>query len=122
MSTYFKVRPNFDLDYLFDGRLASFGVWEGRNVYMGGGDRRCLTDGQNFIVADYWDEPEGPWLLYHPLLGGDPKKILRAISIEFGVEIVFEQSYEHWEPEYRRFPKQTEHESTQEEAPEDCCV
>ena len=75
MSTNYRLSKRVAIEELFDGRLESFGVVERLVADETTQQRRCLTDGRNFLWAS--GSQEGLRLTrYMP--NGAPGRILRA--------------------------------------------
>ena len=100
MWTEFTANKPIQIAHLFDGRLEEYGIEELITNLPQPNLFRFLTDGENpIMVAEHPKTPGWTSFIYNPCFGGDPREVLDAISKEFGVEIVFEQSYKRWNPE-----------------------
>jgi len=94
MSTDYKPMQKIRAADLFDGRLETFGVRE-HIVQDTTDDRKCLTDGRNYLWV--WIDKEGFVLAltrYFP--NGSPSKILRAIAAIFDTDIFSEHEPQYW--------------------------
>ena len=100
MTSYRPLQP-VRFAELFDGTLEPFGVRGHHNKHCTA-NRRCLTDGNNYL----WVDADDAGLLssltrYAP--NGAPGKILSAIEEAFDVDLVSE-----YEPQYWGFETQEE--------------
>jgi hypothetical protein len=100
MTDYRPLRPIRFAD-LFDGTLEPFGV-RGHHNDECTNQRRCLTDGNNYLWACA-DDAGFVISLTRYALNGAPGKILSAIAEAFDVDIVSE-----YEPQYFGFETQEE--------------
>jgi hypothetical protein len=100
MSIDFRPLTPIRMSDLFDGRLASAGVYEHRvkaehDVKLRNPNARCLTDGKNFLWV--FSNEEGfvsSFTRWMP--NGDPQYILSVIVDDFEVEIVSEYEPQYW--------------------------
>jgi hypothetical protein len=93
MSTDFRPITPIRMADLFDGRLEDVEVRE-QHSEEATSNRRCLTDGRNFL----WVYCNGEGLVSTFTRYGlnAPQRILRAIADEFDVDIVSEYEPEFW--------------------------
>jgi hypothetical protein len=89
MSTDYRLSKNLKAQDLFDGRLDAFGIRE-----EPGSNRRCLTDGRNFLWAYMdWEGSVRRFSGYGP---DGPGKIFDAIGDVFDIHIVGDHQPEYW--------------------------
>jgi hypothetical protein len=90
MSTDYILSKNLKAQDLFDGRLDAFGIQE----YHQTSNRRCLTDGRNFLWAYMNWEGSVSRLLAHGPDG--PGKIFGAIRDAFDTHIFSDHEPQYW--------------------------
>lgn len=90
MSTDYILSKNLKAQDLFDGRLDAFGIREDHQT----SNRRCLTDGRNFLWAYMNWEGSVSRLSAHGPDG--PGKIFAAIGDAFDTHIFSEQEPRYW--------------------------
>jgi len=93
MSTDYRPLTPIRMTDLFDGHLERFGVHEKHHKDTTH-DRRCLTDGLNFLWVDCDEEGLVTSITRHGM--NAPQRILRAIGEEFDAEIVSEHEPKYW--------------------------
>ena len=107
MSTAYRPLKDVLACELFDGRLQKFGVREHVNEDTSE-ERRCLTDGNNFLWLYINDGLVSSLTRYAP--NGAPGKILNAIAQAFDTDIVSEH-----EPQFYGFADQAEWDAFEKE-------
>lgn len=84
-----KISKKLNAQDLFDGRLEAFGIREHQ-----GGNRRCLTDGSDFLWV-YMDH-EG-WVSTISAIESDrPSKIAGAIGEAFDIKLFTRDEPQYW--------------------------
>jgi hypothetical protein len=95
VSTDHRTLKKVGAKELFDGRLEEYGVREHINSDTTTNDRRCLTDGNNYLWVSIDDDGfVGTITRYRP--GGAPAKILNAIAEAFDTDILSEYEPQFW--------------------------
>jgi hypothetical protein len=95
MSTDFATIKKVKAEELFDGRLVAFGAREHIKLDETTEQKRCLTDGHNYM----WVHINGQGLVgcvTRHFSGGAPGKILNAIAEAFDTVIVSEHEPQFW--------------------------
>jgi hypothetical protein len=95
MSIDFRLLKRVRAFDLFDGRLKEFDVREHVNPRETTKNRRCLTDGRNYLWA-FMDDDGFVSSLTRWATNGDPAAILDAITATFDTVIVSEHEPEYW--------------------------
>ena len=109
MSTDYITLKKITVEEFFDGRLEVFGVREHIKPDETTEERRCLTDGRNYLWVYINDDGQVSSLTrYFP--GGAPGKILNAIAEAFDTDIVSE-----YQPQFWGFDTQAEWEAAEEQ-------
>src|SRR5436309_15725248 len=93
MSTNYPLSKRVAIQELFDSRLESLGIVEYLVPDKTKEERRCLTDGRNFLWAS-GSEEDLRLTRYMP--NGAPRRILRAIAEAFDTEIFSEYQPQYW--------------------------
>ena len=93
MSTDYRLEQKVRFDDLFDGRLEEVGIYEHTREDTTSANRRCLTDGNNFLWI-FGDEFVTSLTRYMP--NGAPGKILSAIAEFFDTDIFSEYQPQYW--------------------------
>jgi hypothetical protein len=93
MSTDFRSLTPIRFADLFDGRLDDTGVYEHQPTKEQFSERKCLTDGRDFLWAYHEDDGAASFTCYRLHA---PQRILRAIAEKFDVDIVSEHEPEYW--------------------------
>jgi hypothetical protein len=89
MSTEYILSKNLKAQDLFDGRLDAFGIREHQED-----NRRCLTDGHNFLWA--YMNCEGSVSCLSAYGPDGPGKIFAAIGDAFDTHIISEHEPQYW--------------------------
>jgi hypothetical protein len=108
MSTTFRLSEKVTALALFDGRLEKFGVRESVVPDVTTEQKRCLTDGRNYLWVSM-DDGGAVWSLTR-YAGNAPGKILEAIAEAFNTDI-----FSEYQPQYWGFNTQEEWDAWQEE-------
>ena len=109
MSTDYRPLEKVQACDLFDGRLEAFGVRERIKPDETTEQRRCLTDGRNYLWVYINDDGQISFFTrYFP--GGNPGKILKAIAEACDTDIVSE-----YEPQFWGFETQEKWDASEEE-------
>jgi hypothetical protein len=89
MSTDYIISKKLKAQDLFDGRLEAFGIREHQ-----GDNRRCLTDGHDFLWAYMnWEGIVSRVTAHGP---NGPGKIFHAIDDAFDIQILSEHDPKYW--------------------------
>jgi len=94
MSTDYCLSERVAASTLFDGRLENFGIHEHVNPDETNKNRRCLTDGRNYLWV-YIDDA-GLVSSISRYGGNVPAKILNAITEAFDTDIFTEYTPQFW--------------------------
>jgi hypothetical protein len=95
MSTDYATIKKVRAEELFDGRLVALGVREHIKPDKTSEQRRCLTDGHNYMWVNVDDEGFVSCVTSY-FLGGAPDKFLNAIAEAFDTDIVSEHEPQFW--------------------------
>ena len=108
MSTDYSLFKKVTANALFDGRLEKFGVREHVKPDETTKDRRCLTDGRNYLWV-YIDDA-GFVSCLSRYGGNAPAKILNAIAEAFDTDI-----FSEYQPQFWGFDTQEERDAAMEQ-------
>jgi len=95
MSTDFRLLQRVRACDLFDGRLEEFNVREHFNPTQTTKQKRCLTDGRNYLWV-FMDDDDFVSSLTRWAPNGDPSGILDAIAVTLDTGIVSEYEPQYW--------------------------
>ena len=93
MSTDYILSESIRMEDLFDGRLESYGITEHTEDGTTSAEKRCLTDGRNWIWV--YGEKDVDCLKRFGMMNA-PGKILGAIADAFETEIFSEYEPQFW--------------------------
>ena len=93
MSTAFRARENIRACDLFAGRLQRYGVFEHKTPDAPA-DRKCLTDGHNFVWAHIKDDGSVSTFDVYPF--NRSTKILNCVASAFNTDIFSGDEPQFW--------------------------